>query len=316
MELVFVVAEDDMSWHMDLFLRVKRAARQPRTVEWYEAALRSFQDVAGGEWPPGPAHLLAFLETFEIRKLSDASRNTYFRAVRAWLNWLYRNRFIQHNPLDFIDGPGAARLLPKAPPPADVARLLATVEARADSWQDWRDLALFSLALDTGARIGELAAMDLGDIDLGQQEIMVYGAKDRTERVVEFDDSAARDLGRWLRQRAALKPARTLRRLFLSNYRAMGLRPLTHWGMRLRLKFWQMRAGIAPFRFHGFRHAYAIYSLRNNANLLDIKDQMGHASIKTTAIYLEVVNNNRKERHRQTSPRKNLPRIDGEQTLC
>ena len=76
--------------------------------------------------------------------------------------------------------------------------------------------------------------------------------------------------------------------------------------MRQRLRLWQDRAGIKPFPFNGFRHAFAIYSLRNHADLLDIKEQMGHASIKSTAVYLEVVNEGRKQRHRKTSPRGNL----------
>jgi integrase len=43
------------------------------------------------------------------------------------------------------------------------------------------------------------------------------------------------------------------------------------------------------------------------ARVHTVKEQMGHSSIKTTAVYLEVVNEGRKERHRKTSPRKNLP---------
>ena len=73
--------------------------------------------------------------------------------------------------------------------------------------------------------------------------------------------------------------------------------------MRQRLEFWQNRAGIKRFPFSGFRHTFAVYSLRNHADLLDIKEQLGHASVKTTAIYLEVVDEGRK----QTAPPADQP---------
>lgn len=305
-DLVFAVIENNYDYYVDLFLRFKRSVRSERTVEWYEQTLRDFGTIVGVDWPPTPSHLLAFFESFKKRKLSESSCDTYFRAVRGFLNWLHGCGLIADNPLAVVDGPRRPKLLPKAPLQPAVTRLLSTVEKQTDSWHDIRDLALFSLALDTGARIGELAALTMDQIDIVHQEIIVYGSKDREDRTLELGDKTAAELTAWLKQRELLQPPDDLANLFISNHRAKGLRSLTHWGMRQRLRFWQNRAGVKPFPFNGLRHAFAVYSLRNHADLIDIKEQMGHASIKTTAIYLEVVDEGRKHRHRKTSPRGNL----------
>jgi site-specific recombinase XerD len=305
-DLIFVVMENNYDYYAELFLSFKRPIRSVRTVEWYEQTLRDFGRIVGLDWPPTASHLLTFFESFKQRKLSESSCDTYFRAVRGFLNWLHDCGIIVENPLTFVDGPRRPKLLPKAPPQPAVARLFATLQKRADSWQDVRDLALFSVALDTGARIGELATLTVDQVDLTYQEIIVYGSKDHEERTLELGDETAAELSAWMKQRESLRPVDDLTALFLSDYRGKGLRPFTHWGMRQRLKFWQKRSGIKPFPFNGFRHAFAVYSLRNHADLLDIKEQMGHVSVKTTAIYLEVVDEGRKQRHRQTSPRRNL----------
>ena len=175
-----------------------------------------------------PGHLRAFFESFKQRKLSESSCDTYFRGVRGFLNWLHTRGFIKEHPLTFVDGPRRPKLLPKTPPQQAVSRLLTTVQKRTDNWRDVRDLALFSVALDTGARIGELEALTVDQVDLTYQEITVYGSKDREERTLELGDEAAADLTEWLKQRELLKPADNLSALFISNYRGKGLRPFTH----------------------------------------------------------------------------------------
>jgi site-specific recombinase XerC len=140
--------------------------------------------------------------------------------VRGFLNWLHTCGFIIEHPLAFVDGPRRPKLLPKAPPQPAISRLLATVQKRTDSWHDVRDMASFSVALDTGAPIGELEALTVDQVDLACQEIIVYGSKDRQERTLELGDEAAAELAVWLKQREQLQPSDNLSALFISDYRS------------------------------------------------------------------------------------------------
>jgi len=306
MELTFVVVENELDYYVDLFLRFKRATRRPKTVKWYGDCLRYYLEITGHAWPPTPVDLCEFLETLQARGLAESSISSYYRAIKVFVNWAYKSRFIPENPLNWVDAPANPRPLPKAPPAAAIVRLLATIAGTGNErWENCRDYALFSLALDTGARIGELAAMQLAHVDLMYQQIEIPPSKNKRGRTLEIGDAAALDLSHWIVKRMELNIPHSMRALWISRYRGR-FRPFTHWGMRQALRDWQARAGVEHFTFHGFRHAYAVYSLRNKADLLDIRDQMGHASIQTTAIYTQVANEGRKERHRQTSPRSNL----------
>jgi integrase/recombinase XerC len=311
MELVFVVVDHTLEDYIELFMTAKQHLR-PGTLHWYRNSLKQYAQAISDidpQWPPHKRHLDTYFATFEARQLAPASRDNYYRAIRAWLNWLERQQYISCNPLKEYELPfkKKRRLLPKAPPERDMKKLFDTISARQDeSWHNLRDYALFSVALDTGARIGELADIQLSDLDLYYRQIRVFSHKDNEERTLVMSEETVHDLQRWLIERQWLGVPHAVNHLFVSNYQQKGFRALTTWGIRGRLKVWQDRAGIARFKFNGIRHAYAIYSLRNRADLIDIKEQMGHASITTTAIYTEVVAEGRTERHRITSPRKNL----------
>lgn len=314
--LVFVVVEPTLDQYFAQFMQIKKATRRPRTVKWYRDTYRYYKAASAGlepDWPPTTAHGLAFFEMFNVHELSDYTRSNYYRGIRAFFNWLVETGAIERNPLHGLGGVRAPRPLPKSPDEEDVAELLKTVSQaiREDknrrSWQTVRDLAMFSLALDTGARLNELAAMRLPDISMKKRQAQVFSWKDKEGRVLTIADETIEDLGQWLEQQAKLEPPKSLSALWLSNYQHKGLRPLTDSGIVQRLRFWLRKADVPHFSMNQLRHAFAVYSLRNGADLIDIKDQMGHASIKTTAIYTEVVNKGRAERHRKTSPRKNLP---------
>ncbi|MBE7473190.1 MAG: hypothetical protein DPW09_24860 [Anaerolineae bacterium] len=314
--LVFVVLEPTLDYYFDQFIRIKRATRRPRTVEWYTNTYRYYKAASadlGPDWPPTPAHSLAFFKMFTQHDLADASRSNYFRGVRAFFNWLVKMGHLDRNPLLLVGQVKAPRPLPKSPDEEEVAELLKTVsdfireDKKHRSWQSTRDLAMFSVALDTGARLNELVAMSMPDLSLKRKQIQVFSWKDREGRVLTLSDETIADLTPWYDLRRKMKPPKTLKSLWLSNYQNKGLRPLTGNGIAQRLRYWLKKADIPHFSMNQMRHAFAVFSLRNGADLIDIRDQMGHANLKTTAIYLEVVNKGRGERHQKTSPRKNLP---------
>lgn len=304
MELVFVVIDNELDHYIDLFLRVKSASREPATVTWYRKVLGYYRNASAHiqpAWPPTITHCLAFLETY--KDLKDYSRNNYYRALHSWLNWLKRVGYIEQNPLDFLDPIPAPKPLPRAPLEQDTAALLAIIESMAGTWRAARDMALFSVALTTGARPVELAKMLV--TDFAGQQIRVYSRKDKRTRELVLDDETFVTLGHWEKVRGELAPAE-LRHLWVSDYQGKGFQPLTYWGIYQRLKFWRNKADIEHFSPYALRHAFAIYSLRAGADLLDVRDQMGHASIKTTAIYTQVVNQGRLDRHRKANPLKYL----------
>ncbi len=165
-----------------------------------------------------------------------------------------------------------------------------------------RDLAMLELLYATGIRVGELTALDLGDVDLERRTVRVLG-KGAKERVVPFGVPAARAVQEWLvagRQvllsaadtpgREALFIGRKGRRVDQRQVRDVVHRVLGDDGM----------PQMGP---HGLRHSAATHLLDGGADLRSVQELLGHATLSTTQIYTHVSVERLRAGHRQAHPR-------------
>ena len=292
------------------FLTAK-APHAPKTILFYQTPLVQFSAHLGDAWPPTPESINSFLLTCKQRGLKESSIDAYYRAIKIWLAWLVKRGHLDRSPIDLAEKPPRPRLLPRAPRRTDLQKLFVYLEATADKgrgdWLDVRALALWSLALDTGLRVSELAALTIKDIfiEKGYRSAFVRGDKTHSNRIVVFHRTTAKDVKRWLKALARLPIPPGVDSLFVAYCRGKW-GGLTTWGMRQELGELCRRAGVPHLTPHQFRNAYAVYSLRNRADLLDIQRQMGHSNIATTGRYLLVDDEGRSERHDSSSPRGKL----------
>lgn len=295
-------------YHLQDFLNAK-ASKEDKTVAFYELPLRQYREHTGDHfWPPSDSSINSYLAACKKRGLKPNTIFAYYRALKTWLAWLTRRGVLERNPIELVERPARSKLVPRAPKLQILARWFEALQ-EGDQWQSERDLALFSLLLDTGLRIGEAARLRLDDLDLTAREIRVAAGKTKGERYIVLTALAAERLRAWLDCRKQLPdlPAK-LEHLFVSRPTGTKVwRPLTTDGMRSAKERSMARAGLEPtLRLHDLRHAYAIYTLKNGGDLEDIQRQLGHKNIATTAIYLIAVNDGRQERHEATSPLKSL----------
>lgn len=293
------------------FLRAK-AGKSPKTILFYQTPLYQFSAYIGPHlWPPTPESIDAFLLDAKQRGLKESSVEGYYKALKIWLTWLYKRGKLATNPIDLAEKPPTPKLLPRAPRLQELQKLFDYLEAAADKgrgkWLDVRSLALWSLALDTGLRVGELAALTIRDIfvEKGQRTALVKGGKTHQDRIVVFHRATAKDVKRWLKVRSALPLPPALDALFVAKPRGVWA-GLTTWGMRQDLADCCQRAGVAHLTPHQFRSGYAVQAIRNGADLLDVQRQLGHSSIATTSRYLRVDDEGRSQRHDVSSPRGKL----------
>jgi integrase/recombinase XerC len=130
-------------------------------------------------------------------------------------------------------------------------------------------------------RVGELAGIDLGDIDRTERWLRVRG-KGRKERQVPVPGKAAEALERYLAERPVVRdqPA-----LFLNHRESR----LTARGIRGIVKFYStLLSGDPSIHPHSFRHAYATHLLADGADLRAIQELLGHARLSTTQKYTQV----------------------------
>ncbi|MCD6462067.1 MAG: tyrosine-type recombinase/integrase [Thermoplasmata archaeon] len=160
-----------------------------------------------------------------------------------------------------------------------------------------RDHLILLLLYQTGMRVGELAALNVGDVDFDSEEIYIQKAKRHSEgRVVPLVDPVTRSkLRYYLGQRIRNKRDP----LFLSN---KGGRLSKRQIQRLVEKY-AAQVGIDPERRHAhvLRHTHAVHALKSGIDLRTLQQNLGHSSIEVTAIYLTMDIDERKEAYRRHS---------------
>jgi integrase/recombinase XerD len=179
------------------------------------------------------------------------------------------------------------------PPPDQIPRYLHQDEVGRffDAIQDQRDRLLFTLVYLYGLRVGEVALIHRGDVDLLRGTVVVRRLKGGlwSERPL-FE--AARDL---LRRYLCRVPGQSGDPLFLGREGPLRKRQIQELFTRYR-----DRAQL-PNRFtcHGLRHSIATHLLDAGVSLEFVQDHLGHRSIRSTSIYARITDRRRAAVFRQ-----------------
>ncbi|MDR2454411.1 MAG: tyrosine recombinase XerC [Bifidobacteriaceae bacterium] len=214
-------------------------------------------------------------------------------SVRRFFRWAARQGLIAADPSARLQAPQANRSLPRVLERPEAKQLLdsAAASAQAGGPIQQRDHALAELIYATGMRVSEAVALDIGDADLSERLVRVFG-KGGKERVVPFGRPAAVALAAWIKDgrsellRAAAgagqRPA--VAALFLG---ARGGRLDTRQA-RVAVHRLSSQAGLGDLAPHGLRHSAATHLLEGGSDLRTVQEILGHASIATTQRYTHV----------------------------
>jgi integrase/recombinase XerD len=202
--------------------------------------------------------------------------------LRPFLRYLHVSGLIS-SPLRWAV-PGVAdlrdRKLPRGLEPAVVAKLLASCDRRRMVGR--RDYAILLLMLRLGLRAGEVAALQVDDLDWRRGEVLVRGKGSREDRLpVPADVGAA--LVSYLLRRGHFAGSRAL---FLRVRAPAGA--LGSCGVMHVVREACARAGVPVVGAHRLRHTAATEMLRAGASLPEIAQVLRHRELRTTAIYAKV----------------------------
>jgi site-specific recombinase XerD len=171
------------------------------------------------------------------------------------------------------------RTLPRGLEPAAVKRLLASCDRRRTIGR--RDYAILLLLVRLGLRAGEVAAINLDDLDWRAGLLLVHGKGSR-EDLLPLPVDVGEAIVSYLRRR----PTCASRALFLRV--TAPLRPVDRCTVAWVVRAACDRAGLPRVGAHRLRHTAATEMLRHGASLAEIAQVLRHREQKTTAIYAKI----------------------------
>ncbi len=251
-----------------------------------------------------PDDVLGFVAALRAGGLAAASVARALAAARQFHRFCVDEGIRPDDPTALVESPRVPNGLPRPLNEEEVERLLAAVTGVDPIAR--RDRAILELLYATGMRVSELCGLSLGDLDLDDTMVRVFG-KGAKERIVPFGAPAYRALGDWLSAdgRGALIPTRWARRgdaeaLFLGRRGAR----LGRQHVWMILRGYGERCGLADrLSPHVLRHSCATHLLDHGADLRIVQEMLGHASIATTQIYTRVSQERLWEVYRRAHPR-------------
>lgn len=258
-----------------------------RTSDYYKRVLKPAQKSLGGVMlrALSPMHVQALLGRMDEAGVSARGRQMTYTVLRTALRDAVRMRLLAVNPLDAVSRPRAPRPEIQALDAEQVKKLLAA--AVGDPLE-----ALYALAVGTGLRLGELAGLRWGDLDLEAGAVHVRRA------LVENEKGA--------RTFAEPKTSRARRKVDLPGFAIVALRrhrealgalphpellvfsspegePIRRSNLHRRsFKPLLKRAKLPEVTFHALRHTAATLALAAGVNPKVVQERLGHSSVTLT----------------------------------
>ncbi|OLS40169.1 site-specific tyrosine recombinase XerD [Bacillus sp. MRMR6] len=244
-------------------------------------------------------HIVHFLGFLKEQGKSAKTLARHVASVRAFHQFLLRDKATNQDPTVHIETPKLERSLPKVLSLQEVEKLLDTPNKQGHF--GLRDKAMLELLYATGIRVSELINIDLENVHLTMGFVRVIGKGDK-ERIVPVGRTASEAIQAYLnngRPHFISKKHRS-NAFFLNN---LGNR-LTRQGFWKILKKLTQEAGILKeLTPHTLRHSFATHLLENGADLRAVQEMLGHADISTTQIYTHVTKTRLKDVYSKFHPR-------------
>lgn len=220
--------------------------------------------------------------------------------LRSFYKFLRRQNLIESDPLTLLPSPKVPKPLPVWINEKQMDFLIDDLDYGQD-FEGVRDHMLIDLLYSTGMRRSEAAGLKDADIDFGARQLKVKG-KGNKERIIPFGQELTDLMTQYLDRRNAelgFVPA-----TFLTDIDGDALPPgkvtsIAH-------KYLSQLPQLAHKGAHVLRHSFATNMLAEGADLMAVKELLGHASLQSTEVYTHLTPKEIIENYKQAHPRSKM----------
>jgi len=293
---------------IEKFLQFLQVEKQysPDTIRAYKLDLNQFLDSIDFE-PPFPKittkEIQQFLQNLTRKKMSERTLSRKLATIKSLFKYLIREEKIPVNIAKLIKAPKIPKRLPNYLSNSEICSLLDY--PYGNQFKDSLDRLILELFYATGIRISELIKIKLRDIQLESSTIKVIG-KGNKQRIVIFGETVNHILRSFLKQRAEIVKYNVSPYLFPQLKKSVNGSMHSHIHVKtvynIVKKYIRQISTDEKLSPHSLRHSFATHLLDNGADIMSVKDLLGHASLSSTQIYTHVQIKKLKEAYNQAHP--------------
>lgn len=272
-----------------LFIASKKAVnRQNGTLKQYSREIHTMLNFLGKHLEDITAMDLRYYYGImrERHNIKMSTMQTRLHYLSSFWDFLTSEELVHSNPVKRV---GILKLEKTIKKPYTSEEM----EALRVNCKHLRDRAIVEFLYSTGIRISELVSLNVSDIEMGKQELIVYG-KGSKERKTYLTDSAKFYLKRYLKYRC-IDEDKTLEQLHNHPLFATLDFPnnrLTVAGIQYMLRQLGAKAGVDNVHPHRFRRTIATDLLSRGMAIEQVKEFLGHEKLDTTMLYAIVKEQN------------------------
>lgn len=284
----------DLAAQLKLWLTYLRAEKNmsPHTIRAYAGDVSQFILFLGPHLGHAPsvadlanADLRAFRAWLSRRTMDGAAASSRARSlsgIKNLMSWMDKQGVMHNAAIRTVRTPKKPRKLPRPLFEKQALNLInhAGINSEED-WTDQRNRALFTLLYGCGLRIDEALSLDIRHLPRdGFLRVMGKGRKERQVPVLRIVEDMINSY-----RRACPFPETPDRPLFMGARGKRMRQQIAQKALReLRIEL-GLPENATP---HALRHSFATHLLQNGANLREIQELLGHASLSTTQRYTDV----------------------------
>ena len=231
------------------------------------------------------------------RKITKSSISRKLSSIRGLYNYLVREEIIKENYFNKISNPKRELYLPKFLKDEELDKIFSVCNFNNPTEE--RDTLIIELLYATGVRVSELVNIKIKDINRKEKLIKVLG-KGNKERIVIYNNHTKKALDTYLKDGYNYFNKKSSEYLILNkNGNKLSERYIREI-INKKVSQASLDIKISP---HTLRHTFATDILENGADLMTVKELLGHESLNTTSIYTHITNEQIKKTYNLAHPR-------------
>lgn len=233
---------------------------------------------------------------FKMQNTSKATQRRNLTILTQYYEYAKKYKICAENPFKGVERPILTKtnVLQYAFSENELSKLLFSINSLPDFWQSF-----FTLALDSGARRGEILAICWNDVDFMQKTVLIKhsaycrgnikikepkGKKERVIHLSEYTIIKLQKLRNTQKKEALKKGTQWLNNSYV--FSKNGIKPLNPSTVTHTWQKFIKSNNLQPHRLHDLRHTCATMLLNKNIDVNTVRLRLGHSQLSTTMQYI------------------------------